>query len=117
MQIDRLHAGDPRFDSFPPEPGIAQLRWYVTQTAAGVLTIDELVADFRALHEASERLGPTLFASPAEARATWDVLWAVEFCSPTAAAEQNPEDWYSPEQVLAVVQRAAARLHPAPRTA
>lgn len=110
MPAGAARAGDPRFAAFPPGPGIAQLRWYVTQTAAGVLSIHELLADFRALHEASERLGPTQFASPAEARAIWDVLWAVEFCSPQAAAEQHPEDWYSPAQVLTIVQRAAARL-------
>lgn len=103
-------AGDPRFATCPPAPGAAQLRWYVLQTAAGVLTIEELLADFRGLHEAAERVGPTQFASPAEARAIWDVIWAVEFSSPQAADEPHPEDWYSPAQVLEIVQRAAARL-------
>ncbi len=117
MSVGLSHAGDPRFADFPPDPGIAQLRWYVAQTAAGVLTIDELLADFRGLHEASERMGRTQFASPAEARAIWDVLWAVEFCSPHAAQQPNPEDWYSPAQVLVIVQRTAARLGAPPRPA
>ena len=117
MPVGRTHAGDPRFADFPPTPGIAQLRWYVAHTAAGVVTIAELLADFRALHEASERIGRTAFASPAEARAIWDVLWAVEFCAPAAAQPPNPDDWYSPAQVLAIDQRAAARLGPAPHAA
>jgi|GEM_PF-816767 len=110
MSVGQKPAGDPRFATFPSAPGVGQLRWYVAQTAAGVLSIQELLADFRALHEASERVGRTLFANPAEARAVWDVLWAVEFCVPKADQQLNPEDWYSPEQVLAIVQRAAARL-------
>ena len=121
MPVGRTHSGDPRFAGFPPNPGIAQLRWYVAQTAAGLVTIDELLADFRALHETTERVGRTQFASPAEARAIWDVLWAVEFCSPEAAPQaeppEHPEDWYSPAQVLAIVQRAAARLGAAPPAA
>jgi hypothetical protein len=34
----------------------------------------------------------------------------VEFCSLDISKEENPEDWYIPEEVLAVVKRAAARL-------
>ena len=86
------------------------MRWYITQAARGALTIDEFLTDFRPLHEAVERDGPPQFASPDEARAIWDVLWAVEFCSPDVAREEHPEDWYTPDQVLAIVKRAAAQL-------
>src|SRR5437868_15356643 len=110
MVVSHTHAGDARFASFPAQPGAAQLRWYVAQTAAGVLSINELLADFRALHEASERAGRTQFASPADARAIWDVLWAVEFCVANTELQMNPEDWYSPVQALTIVQRAAERL-------
>ncbi len=110
MAVGQRHSGDPRFASFPSEPGVGQLRWYVAQTAAGVLSIQELLADFRGLHEASERLGHTQFANPAEARAVWDVLWAVEFCVPKADQQLDPADYYSPEQVLEIVQRTAVRL-------
>ena len=79
-------------------------------TASGALDIHDLLADFRALHEAIERHGPTQFASTDEARVIWDVLWAVEFCSPEAEQSDHPEDWYTPEQVLAIVKRAAAQL-------
>lgn len=105
-----MRPGDPRFDSFPQEPGAAQLRWYVQRTAEGVLTIQELLADFRTLHEAIERDGPPLYASPAEARALWDVLWAVEFCSANLTHATKPEDWYIADEVLAVVKRAARQL-------
>ena len=105
-----MHPGDPRFESFPTEPGIAQLRWYITQTATGVLTIQEFLADFRTLHEAIEKMGHPEYASKTEARAIWDVLWAVEFCSPDISKEENPSDWYVPEEVLAVVKRAAEKL-------
>ncbi len=105
-----MRPNDPRFDSYPREPGLDQLRWYIQRTAEGVLSIDEFVADFRALHEALEHRGPPEYVSPAEARAIWDVLWAVEFCSPVPAREANPQDWYHPSQVLAVVKRAARQL-------
>ena len=105
-----MRLGDPRFDSLPRQPGTAQLRWYIERTAEGVLTIDELLADFRRVHEAAERAGAPGYASQAEARAIWDVLWAVEFCSTDIAREANPNDWYLPEEVLAVVKRAARQL-------
>ena len=105
-----MRAGDPRFDTFPKEPGIGQLRWYIQQTAGGRLSIHEFLADFRPLHEAIERHGPPAYASPDEARAIWDVLWAVEFCSPDVSKEDSPEDWYIPEEVLAVVKHAAEQL-------
>lgn len=105
-----MRLGDPRFASFPPTPSAAQLRWYILQTASEVLSIQEFLADFRALHEAIEANGPPEFSSPDEARAIWDVLWAVEFCSVDIAKEENPADWYTPDDVLTIVKRAAARL-------
>jgi hypothetical protein len=105
---------DPRFQTFPTEVGVSQLRWYIQQTANGVLGIQELLADFRDLHEAIERIGPPEYASRDEAQAIWDVLWAVEFCSPDISKEEDPEDWYIPEEVLAIVRRAAKVLEPQP---
>lgn len=105
-----MHAGDPRYDTFPSQPGLDQLRWYIRYTAAGQLTIHEFLQDFRRLHEEAERIGPPSYASPEEARAIWDVLWAVEFCAPQATKIENPEDWYIPEEVLVIVQRAAKVL-------
>ena len=101
---------DLRFATCPPQAGVAQLRWYIQQAAAGVLTIHEFLRDFRTVHENAERHGAPNYASPAEAKAIWDVLWAVEFCSPNIAQEENPEDWVIPEEVLAVVKRAAEKL-------
>ena len=109
-----MRLGDPRFASYPPQPGAEQLRWYITHTADGLLSIDEFLADFRQVHEAIERTGAPEYASPEEARLIWDVLWAVEFCSPDLAREENPNDWYLPEEVLAVVKRAARQLSGAP---
>jgi hypothetical protein len=105
-----MRPGDPRFESFPPTLNVGQLRWYIRQAANGVLTIHEFLEDFRKVHEAIERAGPPEYASRDEAKAIWDVLWAVEFCSLDISKEENPEDWYIPEEVLAVVKRAAARL-------
>jgi hypothetical protein len=101
---------DPRFASFPPQPGADQLRWYIQQTASGRLSIDEFLQDFRAVHEAVERHGPPQYRSSEEARAIWDVLWAVEFCSADPAGAQG--DWYRPEDVLLIIKRAAGRLAP-----
>jgi len=105
-----MHPGDPRFQTFPTETGVSQLRWYINQTAAGALTIQEFLADFRTIHEAIEKIGHPEYASKEEARAIWDVLWAVEFCSPDISKEENPHDWYAPEEVLSVVKRAAEKL-------
>src|SRR3990172_4986211 len=105
-----MRPDDPRFATFPRETGPAQLRWFILQTAKGVLSIQELLADFRTLHEAIERAGPPEYASREEAKAIWDVLWAVEFCSPDISKEENPEDWYTPAEVLMVVKRAAEKL-------
>jgi hypothetical protein len=105
-----MHAGDPRYTNLPSQPGLDQLRWYIRQTAEGRLTIREFLADFRRVHEDAERAGAPSYASPEEARAIWDVLWAVEFCAPEASRVDNPEDWYIPEEVLVIVQRAAKHL-------
>jgi hypothetical protein len=107
-----MRPGDPRFATFPAETSPKQLRWYILETARGNLTIQEFLADFRNLHEAIERSGPPEYASPEEAKAIWDVLWAVEFCSTDIAKEDNPEDWYIPEEVLTIVKRAAEKLEP-----
>ena len=105
-----MRPDDPRFATFPKEIGPAQLRWFILQTAKRVLSIQELLADFRSLHEAIERAGAPEYASPQEAKAIWDVLWAVEFCSPDISKEENPEDWYIPEEVLTIVRRSAEKL-------
>ena len=105
-----MRPGDPRFVSFPTLPGAAQLRWYILQTANGTLDIQDLLADFRSLHEALEQQGGVEFASTDEGRAIWDVLWAVEFCRGDAADDEHPEDWNTPAQVLETVKRAAAQL-------
>jgi hypothetical protein len=105
-----MRLGDPRFQSYPQTTGVGQLRWYIRQTAQGALSIAEFLDDFRKIHEAVERTGPPEYASPNEAKAIWDVLWAMEFCSPDISREENPEDWYIPEEVLAVVKRAVERL-------
>lgn len=105
-----MRPGDPRFESFPTTTAVGQLRWYIQQAANGTLTIHEFLEDFRKVHETIERSGPPEYASRDEAKAIWDVLWAVEFCSPDIAKEENPEDWYIPEEVLAVVKRAAVKL-------
>ncbi len=101
---------DPRFISYPPQPSVEQLRWYIRQAASGVLTIREFVTDFRNVHEAVERAGRANYASQDEGRAIWDVLWAVEFCSDDVSKEDNPDDWIIPEEVLAVVKRAVDKL-------
>ena len=105
-----MRAGDPRFETFPSDTNVNQLRWYILQTARGILSIQEFLKDFRDLHEAVERAGSPEYATPDEARAIWDVLWAVEFCSLDVSKEDNPEDWYIPEEVLAVVRRAAEKV-------
>lgn len=107
-----MRADDPRFSTFPKETSPAQLRWYILQTAQGTLSIQEFLAEFRNLHEAIERVGAPEYASPEEAKAIWDVLWAVEFCLTDIGKEDNPEDWYIPEEVLTIVKRAAEKLEP-----
>ncbi|MBL8046532.1 MAG: hypothetical protein JNL09_08325 [Anaerolineales bacterium] len=105
-----MHPNDSRFATFPPEPGIEQLRWYIRQTAEGKITIHEFIAQFRKVHEAAEQAGRVQFATPEEARAVWDVLWAVEFSATDLSQKENPEDWQIPEEVLVVVQRVAKHL-------
>lgn len=105
-----MRMGDPRFATYPVEPSVDQLRWYIRNTAEGALSINELIADLRRVHEAIEERGQPHYASPEEARAVWDVLWAVEFCSTDIAEEDTPEDWYIPAEVLVIVKRAAAKL-------
>lgn len=106
-----MRTGDPRFQTFPAETGVEQLKWYIYHTASGAISIQDLIADFRVLHETIERQGPPEYASYDEGRAIWDVLWAVEFCSADITQEENPEDWYIPEEVLMIVKKAAEMLH------
>lgn len=105
-----MHPNDPRFATFPAEPGIQQLRWYIRQTAEGKLSIREFIEDFRRVHEAAEQAGGAQFATPEEARAVWDALWAVEFSASDVSQKENPEDWYIPEEVLVVIQRVVKHL-------
>jgi len=105
-----MRPGDPRFATFPTVTGVDQLKWYIQQTAQGVLSIQEFIAEFRLLHEAIERQGAPSYASYEEGRLIWDVLWAVEFCSQDITKEENPEDWYIPEEVLMIVRKAAEGL-------
>lgn len=101
---------DPRFASCPVQPGIEQLRWYIRATAQGTLNVTELMEDFRAVHEAAERAGEVAYANDDEARAIWDVMWAVEYASKDITAEDNPDEWLIPEEVLITVKRAADKL-------
>jgi len=105
-----MQEGDPRFATYPTEPGIQQLRWYIRQTAAGTLTVDEFLRDFRRIHENAERSGSVAYASPEESRAVWDVLWAMEFAATEQASADEAEERYIPAEVLAVIQRAAKHL-------
>lgn len=107
--MDNRHL-DPRFATYPPNPGIEQLRWYIRATAQGSLAVIELMEDFRAVHEAAERAGEVAYTSDEEARAIWDVMWAVEYASKDIAAEENPDEWLIPEEVLITVKRAADKL-------
>jgi hypothetical protein len=101
---------DPRYSTFPTEVGIPQLRWLIQQVADGRLPVEELIRQFRSIHEAIERQGRPDYASKEEARLIWDVLWALEFCSPDPAKEANPSEWHSAAQVLMEVKRVAKRL-------
>lgn len=105
-----MHEGDPRFATCPAEPGIQQLRWYIRQAAAGTLTIDEFLRDFRRAHEDAERAGKVAYASDEESRAIWDVLWAMEFAASDRTPSDEMEERYIPAEVLAVIQRAAKYL-------
>jgi hypothetical protein len=102
--------GDPRFETYPKDVGIEQLRWYIRQTAEGVLTIHEFLANFREVHERIEQAQRPLYASKEEAQAIWDVLWAAEYCSPDIALEESPEEWYIPEEVLMIIKQSSKKL-------
>jgi len=105
-------SGDSRFETFPSAVNVEQLRWYIRQTAAGVLSIQEFLADFRTIHERIEQRGRPAYASKEEAQAIWDVLWAAEYCSLDISHEENPEEWIIPEEVLMTIRRSARRLAP-----
>ncbi len=110
LDVGPLHTGDPRFATFPQEAGVEQLRWYIRQAAEGQITVKEFLADFREVHERIEQVQRPVYASKEEGRAIWDVLWAVEYCSLDAAHEEKPEEWSSPEEVLAVIKKTAPKL-------
>lgn len=101
---------DPRYTTFPKEVGIPQLRWLIEQVGDGHLPVEELIRQFRAVHEAIERQGRPHYTSTEEARLIWDVLWALEFYSPDPSKEENPREWHGVDVVLSEVQRAARRL-------
>ena len=101
---------DASLPGLPAEKGIAQLRWLIERVAAGALPLAELIDNFRSLYEAIERIGRPQYRSKEEARLIWDVLWVLEFYSPTPERESNPSEWNSAAAVLAVVQDAARRL-------
>ncbi len=103
-------AQDARFETYPKEVGIEQLRWYIRKTAEGVLTIREFLDNFRAVHERIEQAQRPLYASKEEAQAIWDVLWAAEYCSSDITSEENPEEWYIPEEVLMIIKQSAKKL-------
>ena len=103
-------ANDPRFETLPKEIGVEQLRWYIRRTAEGVLTIREFLASFREVHERIEQRQRPYYASKEEAQAIWDVLWAAEYCSPDITQEENPEEWYIPEELLLVIKKSAPKL-------
>jgi hypothetical protein len=101
---------DPRYATFPKETGIPQLRWLIEHVADGHLPVEELIRQFRPIHEAIERQGRPHYTSTEEAHLIWDVLWALEFYSPAPSKEDNPREWHGVGVVLAEVQRAAKRL-------
>jgi hypothetical protein len=94
----------------PPEEGVAQLRWLIERVAGGALPLASLIENFRGLYEAIERTGRPQYRSKEEARLIWDVLWVLEFYSPTPERESDPSEWNSAPAVMAVVQDAARRL-------
>lgn len=101
---------DPRFATFPREPGTNQLCWLIDRLADGTLGVDEFVPAFRRTHEALERAGRPRYHSKEEARLLWDMLWALEFYSPEPALEARPADWNDAAVILAEARRISARL-------
>jgi hypothetical protein len=94
----------------PPETGVSQLRWLIERVAAGELPLAALISNFRNLYEGIERLGRPQYHSKEEARLIWDVLWVLEFYSPTPEREGEPSEWNSAADVQTVVRDAARRL-------
>lgn len=108
-----MNTDDPRFATFPAEPGMGQLRWLIAHTASGVITVPELHARFRPIHEALERQGRVPYSSREEARLIWDVLWVLEFYTTDPAREENPDEWNDAAAVLTEIRRVADALRPA----
>jgi hypothetical protein len=94
----------------PSEPGAPQLRWLIERVAAGEVQVETLIAHFRPLHEKMEHAGRPAYRSKDAARLIWDVLWALEFYSPTPAREPNPPEWNDAEAILAEVRRVNDHL-------
>jgi hypothetical protein len=101
---------DPRYADFPAETGVAQLRWMIERVADGRLPVEELIANFRKLHETIEDQGRPEYRSKDEARLIWDVLWSLEFYSTDRLKEKHPFEWNDAADVLAVVQRVHSEL-------
>jgi len=101
---------DGSLPGLPPEKSVGQLRWLIQRVAAGELPLPALIANFRAIYESLERLGRPQYRSKEEARLIWNVLWVLEFYSPDPAHENDPSEWNSAADVLAVVRDAAGRL-------
>ena len=101
---------DASLPGLPSEKGVAQLRWLIARVAAGALPLPALIDNFRSLYEAIERTGRPQYRSKEEARLIWDVLWVLEFYSPTPEGETDPSEWNSAAAVLEIVQDAARRL-------
>ncbi len=96
--------------AMPSETGVDQLVWLIHSVADGRLPVEELLANFRSVHEAIERQGRPQYHSKDEARLIWDVLWALEFYSPDPARQANPAEWNDAAGVLAEVRRASQHL-------
>lgn len=105
-----MNPTDPRYADYPTETGVHQLRWMIERVADGRLPIEELIDNFRKIHEGIENTGRPQYKSKEEARLIWDVLWALEFYSPDRLKEKHPFEWNDAADVLAVLQRVAADL-------
>jgi hypothetical protein len=98
---------DPRFATYPAQPGVLQLRWLIQNVAEGKLPVHELIRHFRLIHESIEKAGRPRYASKEESRLIWDILWVLEFYSPDPAKEAVPDDWNDAATVLTEVRRVA----------
>ena len=105
-----MDLNDPRYADFPPEVSVDQLRWMIHHVAEGQVPVEELIENFRKLHEAIEDTGRPNYKTKEEARMIWDVLWSLEFYSTDRLKEKHPFEWNDAADVLAVVQRVSGEL-------